>query len=190
MEEQNGLSKQNRIFSMVEKNERKMKNILLFIVISVIAFSSVLSLTFSYRSYTEVKNIINKNTSDSSENIAYETLIVSYSNGSLLRCNESGCNNTVVHITNDGEYLVFCHLSFVDISGDGSNYEYTISYANQIVRDAVPGNLIVPLNDLEIKPGESKDFNVSLYSIDGDIHNNYQLKVQVSLDMDKNAFLE
>ena len=111
MEEQNGLAKQNKIFSMFEKNERKMKMILLVIVICVITFSSIMSLTFSYKSYKEVENIVNTEDINNAEKVNFETLVVSYSNGSLVTCNNSGCGGTTVNLVNDGEDSVFYDIS-------------------------------------------------------------------------------
>lgn len=190
MEEQNGLAKQNKIFSMFEKNEKKMKNILLIIVICVITFSSVMSLAFSYKSYKEVNNIINKEEIDKAESFAYETLVVSFSNGSLLSCNENGCGNTVVTVVNESKDPVFYSLSFVDVGGDWTNYRYLVfEPGNNIQENAPNGNTII-MKKIKIKPGESKDYNVALSSVDGLSHANYQMRVQINMDMDKDLFLE
>ena len=91
MDKQNGLSKQNSIFLNFYKNEKKMKMFLLLIIIIVIISSSLLSLAFSYKSYNKIKKYMNEYNGKEYESLSYETLVVSYSNGSLLNCNENGC---------------------------------------------------------------------------------------------------
>ena len=190
MEEQNGLAKQNKIFSMFEKNEKKMKKILLVIIICVITISSFMSLAFSYKSYKEVEGVINKEEKDKAESFAYETLIVSYSNGSLLSCSASGCGDTILNIINEGKDTIFYNISFVDIGGDGSYYKYSISELGGSFQENVPNSNVEILNKIEIKPGESKKYNIALTSVDGIAHANYQVRLQVSMDMDKDLFLE
>ena len=186
MDEQNSLAKQNKIISMFEKNEKKMKQILLAIIICVISFSSIMSLTYSYKSYKEVKKVMNKE-EIGKESFSYETLVVSYSSGSLLNCNDSGCGSTIVNVFNDGDDSVFYNVSFVDISGDGTYYNYSI---NDSGNKNVPSSNTMVMQGLEIKPGESKDYKISLNSNDSSNHENYQMRLQVNLETDKNLFLE
>lgn len=190
MEEQSSLSKQNTIFSKVEKNEKKMKNILLLIIIGVIISSSLLSLSFSYKSYKEVKSLMVKDIDSDEDKISYETVIVSYSNGSLLTCNENGCNNTVVNISNDGVDSVFLNISFVDVGGDASNYNYSVNFDGRNLRDNAPSTNMVVLKGIELKPGEKKEYNVLINSVDGFPHSNYQARIQIDLNSDKNVFLD
>ena len=190
MEDQSSLAKQNKIFSMFEKHEKRMKNILLLIIICVITFSSFMSLAFSYKSYKKVDNIINKEEKEKAESFAYETLIVSYSNGSLLSCNENGCGSTIVKITNEGKDSIFYTLSFVDIGGDGTGYNYYVMEPGNNVQEKVPTANAVIKKKLKIKPGETKDYNIALNSVDGLTHANYQMRVQINMDMDKDLFLE
>ena len=188
MEEQNSLAKQNKIFSIFEKNEKKMKTILLIIVVCVIMFSSIMSLSFSYKSYKEVENIVSKEDVDMAEKEDFKTLIVSFSNGSLINCSENGCGSTIVSLVNDGGESVFYNISFVDVSGDGSYYEYVLSTTNQSTRESVPSSNIEVFKGLEIKPGESKDYRLSLNSTDGNIHENFQMRLQVEFDAESRLF--
>ncbi len=189
MNEQNGLAKQNKIFSIFEKKEKKMKKILLAIIICVISFSSIMSLAFSYKSYKKFENIIVEE-NDNSDSFSYETLVVSYSSGSLLNCNDTGCGNTTATITNDGDESILFSISFVDVGGNKDFYEYQINDMNQTIRKEAPSVNSLVLKRVQIKPGESKDYKISLNSVDGINHDNYQLRIQINLEEDKNLFLE
>lgn len=190
MDEQSRLAKQNKIFSIFEKNEKKMKKVLLAIVIFVLAFSSILSLTFSYKSYKKVKYFVNEGKKDEIETISYETLVVSYSDGSLLSCNESGCGATNINVFNTGDESIYYSISFVDVGGDNTYYEYMINSGDQNVQNSAPKENVVILKGVEIKPGETKDYKLSLNSVDGISHENYKMRLQINLDVDKNMFLE
>ena len=190
MEEQSNFAKQNRIIAAFESNERRMKRVLLAIIICVISLSSVMSLTFSYKAYKEVKGIVNKQVDTAKEEISFETLVVSYSNGSLLTCNDAGCGNTMISITNEGNDSAFCSINFVDTAGDGTYYEYLFTSADQTLKNAVPAANVIAVKEVEIKPGESKEYSVALNSIDGINHDNYQMRLQVDLDTGKSMLLE
>lgn len=190
MDKQNGLSKQNSIFLNFYKNEKKMKMFLLLIIIIVIISSSLLSLAFSYKSYNKIKKYMNEYNDKEYESLSYETLIVSYSNGSLLICNENGCGSTTIHLENIGADNILCNIALVDVDGDNDNYNYFVNFDNKVISNKAPNNNIVVFDNIEIKPGEMKEYELSLNSTDGAIHGNYKMKLQINMDDDKSIFLE
>ena len=60
----------------------------------------------------------------------------------------------------------------------------------KVISNKAPNNNIVVFDNIEIKPGEMKEYELSLNSIDGAIHGNYQMKLQINMDDDKSIFLE
>ena len=54
MEDKNGLTKQLQILSVVNKNESKFKRALFVVVVLITLFSTLLSLSFSYKAYNNI----------------------------------------------------------------------------------------------------------------------------------------
>ena len=189
MEEKNGLSKQLQILSLVKKNEDKFKIILFVVVIMILLSSTLLTLSFSYKAYKKVENIIIDKKINEEEKISYETLSVSYENGNVISCNNSECGNVVINLTNDGEEDLSYSISFMDGSGDATNYMYEISSSELNKKgNAVTGSEIITEN-IKIKAGQSLSYKISMEALDMYMQSSYQVKLLVNINNEDDSLL-
>jgi len=171
----NGLDIQNKIFDKIRIKENKYKKILLFLVFIIPFFATIVSLSFSYKAYKDIEdvliqkdNVINKE--------YYQTLVVSYDSGKTVSFN----NNVSFTIYNDGDSDLYYNVIFSNIDGDSSNFIYNIkAYDVDEMKNALSSEGLV-LSKQILKVKESKKIEVSLNKKNNEIlDNNYKFDVIV-----------
>ncbi len=188
MEDKNGLTKQLQILSVVNKNESKFKRALFVVVVLITLFSTLLSLSFSYKAYNNIQDIMVGKEKQTIENVSYETLTVSFENGSVLNCVNGQCNSVVVKISNEGEDTLMYSIGLIDIVGESGYYNYSVNSSEFNKSGVAPSNSEVIGAGLKIEAGQDVTYTIKL---DNAVENpnDYRAKVKISIDEDNNSLL-